>query len=276
MKYLKKIKLFAALSFSLLICACSNPQYDLEVKKSIEYVSEEIDVCSLISKVDGKQVEDHHRESNKIQLNDMEVTCPNKNVRKLGKQETVIQVNGIDHTLFFEVVDTSSPKITAENEYTVEVENTYFDFKKMISISDDYDQNPIISFTGDFDITKAGVYKIKVSAKDVNKNKSNKEISIKVIEKEVVIKEVEVVKPVEVIVESGNNTVNTNENNSNSQSANIAPGVSSLPAKYFRKEDGYTTSSGFNACKEYRGSNSGSCTPYTDGEGLYGGHIYQP
>lgn len=254
--------------------ACSNPEYDFKSKEVIEYESEELDACLLVEEVEGESVKDYHRQENKITINGNEVKCSTVNVRKLGKHETVIKVNGIKHTMFFEVEDTISPDITVEDEYIVEQDNEYFNFEKMVSIVDLYDNKPIIGFTGNYDLSKPGEYIVKVSAKDSSDNESDKDVRIKVVEKEVVVKE-------EIVYQSnpsdqGGNVSDNNQTTAGSQSGSTPNAVSPLAIKYFSIEEGYNMETAFSTCKSYRGSNGGSCTPYNGPDGLYGGHVYQP
>ena len=274
--YTKRIKMCGCISFFLFfIVACSNPKYDFKSKEVVEYETRELDTCLLIEEVENDVVMEHHRQENKITINKNKVTCSTVNVRKLGKHETVIKVNGVEHTLFFNVEDNISPDITAEDEYIVEQDNEYFHFEKMVNVIDLYDNNPIIGFTGDYDLSKAGEYLVKISAKDSSNNESNREVKIKVIEKEVIIKEQIVYQPNDSTHVSMPNDSQNSTSGSSTGGSNTTV-ISPLSVKYFSAEEGYNQKTAFDTCRLYRGDKGGSCTPYNRPNGLYAGHVYQP
>lgn len=277
-------KIYTLLYLLLFLFACSSTTFKVKLKnETIEYSDAEVDVCQIIIKIDERSIKDHNRDANKISENGYDVKCPTTNVRKLGKQETTILINGVDVTINFKVEDTTAPVITVKKDILeVEKNNEYFDVKNMINVEDNYDSNPIVTFTGNYDVNVPGEYEIKITAKDTNKNVSKKVVKIVVGDKEIEVVEKQTIVNNPTLPnqsESGSHP----ENGSNGNSAISPPNSpSSLAPKRFMFADGYTmptgSNSAFAACTSYMGSNTGSCTPIPDTQvtGLYIGVEYLP
>ncbi|MFV0380764.1 MAG: hypothetical protein ACK5KR_00795 [Breznakia sp.] len=278
----RRIKAYLiCMSFFTVLTGCKTQSYRIDHKRLIEYQEKEINICDLIEKIDGHKILEHHRNKQKIRIKDYTVSCKIENVRKLGKHETSIDINGITVELFIMVQDTTAPKISSKNSYVVEKNNPYFDIKKLISAKDNYDHEVELFFTGNVNVEKAGKYLISVTAKDSNKNTAKKQFSVVVNEKEIKVEE-------KMAEKKTNQTVNNNTNNWNNPTNNNGTGGSSggtsgntggsaeLPVKRFTVDDGYTIQTGFTACKTYRATNAGSCSPFNKNNGLFGGYIYIP
>lgn len=108
---------------------------------------------------------------------------------KVGKQNVIVLVkdeadNKTEVETTIEVVeDKKAPQIIGDYfsvPYGKEV-----DLKEYISVKDDYDSSPeFIIEKGDFNVNKAGEYKIKCTAKDFSGNKSEKTVTVKVLGKD--------------------------------------------------------------------------------------------
>lgn len=258
----------------IILTGCTST-YDVKIAKSFEYDKSEIDVCQYIEKIDDTKIRNFNRSANKIDEGKYHVACPVSKINKLGKQEVTISINNVDVVLNFQVVDTTPPEIQIEKEnLTVEENNEFFDLKKLITIKDSYDSKPVIGFTGEYDLSTPGKYNVGISAKDSNDNKSKKEVSIVVAEKEVKVIEKEV------IVNGSSNASSNNSNGSNIQNNPSVPQspplLSSSPSKSFLFSEGFDMVTGFDACKVYRGASSGSCSPLMDSSNITYGYIYNP
>lgn len=250
---------------------CSAISFNVELKtKTIEYEKEEIDICQYIKKIDGTNIREFNVSENKIMEKDFEVSCTPINVRKLGKQETTIMINGVEVIVNFEVKDTKAPTITIKSEeLQVEEGNEYFDLKSLIKVNDAYDKNPTIGYTGEYDLSKSGTYTVVVTAVDSSKNKASKKIKINVDEKEVKIVERESATVLPNTTTNENNSVTSNRGSTNQV-------VSSLARKEFLFVNGFDLMTGFDACMNYKGNNVGACEPLQGSDGLPYGYVYLP
>ena len=272
---MKKIILCAFLFLTL--SACKNPSYKIKLNINIlEYEDKVVDICQFIQKIDDAIIRDHTKQENKIDELDYEVKCPNYEIKKLGKQETSITVNGIDVIIAFEVEDTKAPNIKVKNEVLkVEEGNEYFDVKNLVEISDSYDENPLVTWSGEYDIKTPGDYEIIVNAKDSSNNISTRKLIVSVSEKEIEVVETP---------QSSENMFNQNANKDSNtppieNKGNNSPAVSipsGLAPKSFLFTQGYDLVTGFDACMSYKGNANGSCGPLQGNDGFPYGYQYQP
>lgn len=265
-----KTKLLLTSCYLLILTACST-NIDIEHVDEIEFNNKVVDFCTLITKIDDYTIKGYEREDYSINTENYEIICPKYQIQKLGKQDISIKINGTDRKVSFNVKDTTSPNIVIPSNYfDVEKDNKYFNLKSMIQIEDLYDKNPIIGYTGHYDLEKIGKYYVDINAKDNSGNESTKRITINVEEKEVKIIEKEVIIT----------TPPTSTLPSISKPEQSKPPVSepkpepTLQIKSFLFSDGYDIQSGFSACQKYRGSQSGSCSPLIDDNNIAYGYIY--
>lgn len=267
-----KFKRFSILSLLFLFGCNLTTSYEVKLKQdTFEYKEKTIDVCQYIEKIEDTKVKDYNRKKGRITETDYSVTRPTHVIKKLGKQEVNIKINDIEIPIQFTVVDTTSPAILFEkNEFEVEEGNTYFDIKKLITVEDNYDTKPIVTWTGDYDIKTPGSYQVEVKAKDASGNASKKKFKIHITEKEI-----EVIEKETIIHQENNSNTSTIPNHSNTQTKPTNP---SLPPKSFLFKDGYDMKTGFNTCQEYRDSAgaSGKCSPLLDDSGIPYGYEFIP
>lgn len=259
----------------LLVLSGCKTSYNVTLKSSqFEYKQENFDVCQVITKIEGKKISKYDRSPGKIETDDYDVACPNLQIHDLGKQEVKIQINSVPVTLDFTIVDTTPPTIKVDTStFNVEEGNTYFDIKKLVTVTDAYDPNPAVGFSGSYDLNKPGTYTVTIKAQDSSKNTATKTVNIHVTQKEVQVIE----KEVPVTNNTVPNTPHAQQPAPNAPNTPIqAPSASSLPPKTFMFTDGYDLISGFDACKTYRGSNSGSCSPIQNADGMPYGYQYKP
>lgn len=267
MRDLKKILLIFLFLF---LVGCSS--YTVSIPTEIEFEKTELDVCQFITKINDIEIRDFNRFANKIEEGEYHVACPTMQIKALGKQEVTISINSVDVAINFNVIDTTAPEIKIPEKLEVEENNEYFDIKKLVAISDLYDKNPIVGFNGDYDLATPGVYSVTISAKDNSDNKASLDINVAVTEKDVEVIEKEVY-----VNNGGNPAPSTLPPVNNSNPMNQAPiQPSSLPSKTFLFSEGLDMNSGFTTCQQYRGNNSGSCSPLRDGNGISYGYIYNP
>lgn len=259
----------------LFLFGCKNPTYAIKLTQdTYEYEDSTFDVCQFIESIDDIKIREFNREKNKILEGNYSVQCPSLTIKELGKQEVIISVNNINIPVNFIVTDTTPPKIDIEKtEYTVEEGNEYFNIEKLVTVTDNYDKNPVVGFSGYYNLQECGEYTVTIKATDKNGNENSKDIKIIVTEKQVEIIEKEV-------VIYGGNSSNNNSSNPGNGGANIPqknPTVT-LPLKNFLFEDGYDMNSGFSACQVYRDSAgaSGRCSPLKNENGITYGYQYTP
>lgn len=98
---------------------------------------------------------------------------------KYGKKEMVFEFD-------YAVTDTKAPKIIGVENITIEEGEI---FKHQITAKDLVDGDLEVVIDGDYDVTKPGTFKLTASATDKNNNKTEKEFSLEVKEKEKVVVE---------------------------------------------------------------------------------------
>ena len=175
----KAIQGILMLSILVMLCGCSI-DYDVKLSsKSIEYETSKLDVCSLITQINDTKIRDFNRKNGRIEEGDISVNCRPYTIRELGKQEVDVEINSISIPISFEVIDTTPPNIKVEkSEFKVEKDNEYFDLKKLVSISDLYDQDPVVGYTGSYQLDKPGKYTVRITAKDQSGNVAEKRLRL--------------------------------------------------------------------------------------------------
>jgi len=155
------------------------------------------------------------------------------NTDKVGVQKIKLTIEDYfkktkDYSFEVNVKDTVAPEIQAEEKLTTEYD-TKIDLLKDVTATDNYDKEIEVKVEGDYDLKKAGEYKLQYIAKDSSGNEAKKEVVLVVKEKDVETPKI-VDKPVT------NNSNNQTQNN-NSESAPSTPVVN--------QDGSFTTSKGF-------------------------------
>lgn len=158
------------------------------------------------------------------------VTTKDKKYLDVGTYEISLKLNDDAKDAEFKVEDTTAPKFEDFlTEIRIEKDAENVDLKSYFKASDLSDVEISID-QGDFDITKVGDYKIKVTASDKYKNKTVKECTVKVVSTEEAKEEgltenkegkMAVSKETKAEIDSGKTTINKSEDkvdNSNSSS----------------------------------------------------------
>lgn len=168
---------------AMLLTACSNNDRKNELTfktDNIEF-AEEINTCSLVKKVNGKEVVETDIKKNVITKDNYRVSCSKVNTENIGKQKIYYDFNGKMYQLIVNVVDTTPPEITILNKPNGSRETPK---PKPIDYVTAKDSAGVASLTieGDFDSEIKGEYPLKVVAVDNNGNTSEKEFVYVVLE----------------------------------------------------------------------------------------------
>lgn len=105
---------------------------------------------------------------------------------KIGKQKVVFHVKNKNNEeeefdLTIDVVDTKKPEIEAKEEVSTYV-GSKIDLLKDVKVTDNSLEEIEVKVVGEYDINKAGEYKLKYEASDSSDNKSELDFVLKVID----------------------------------------------------------------------------------------------
>ena len=240
--------------------------------ETVEY-NDEFNACSLVISADGYNQDAFTYNDESIELpNGKTIMCNMENKKPiLDTVKYTFHYRNQNQIKRIKFIDTTPPEIlNLKKEYEVQVNNEYFDLKKLITVEDNYDNDIILSFNGSYDITKEGVYEIEIIAEDSNKNQSKAKTKIIVIDSE--------------NNNSGSYYQNNNQehsNNGNSYSDSKDEGSSgsaSSPSvkkesKLFLLDEYSTFDKCLNACNEYISGSNAMCVPYPENEQIKTGYL---
>jgi len=155
------------------------------------------------------------------------------NTDKVGVQKIKLTIEDYfkktkDYSFEVNVKDTVAPEIQAEEKLTTEYD-TKIDLLKDVTATDNYDKEIEVKVEGDYDLKKAGEYKLQYIAKDSSGNEAKKEVVLVVKEK--------VVETPKIVDKPVTNNSNNQTQNNNSESAPSTPVVN--------QDGSFTTSKGF-------------------------------
>ena len=208
---------------------------------------------------------------------DKKIVSKDKNYLNVGEYKFKITYLSQSQTITVNVVDTTKPvfeiftkNIEVEAE-TKEIKWTdYYQATDLTEVKINVDDS-------DVDLNKAGIYKIKVTATDIDENSVTKNAEVTVKEKP---KPTPTPTPEPVAPAQNNNNSYTNNNQSNNNYIAPAPAPAapvqqeSHGTEYFMFDSGYDFDSAYGACVASMSAHgSGSCTPITDAEGTYTGYV---
>lgn len=252
--------------FSLMLCGCElreNKKDEIEFisDKEIEY-SRDFKISSLVNKVGEFAKSDFTYNED-----DTLITLPNGKNVMVNYKNKKIKLDTIEFSFRYEdriytkkvlIKDTTPPKIECRNSYDVQKNNEYFILENIIKCTDNYtlEHNIQLYFNGTYDIKKKGKYMVQIIAYDEKKNKSQKDITINVVENEVKDDYTSNDNLTNKKTQSSNNTnSNTNKGNSSSSKPNTSKGN----ASYIPKEKDFTIDnySDFDICLQ-------KCTEYIE------------
>ena len=155
------------------------------------------------------------------------------NTDKVGVQKIKLTIEDYfkktkDYSFEVNVKDTVAPEIQAKEKLTTEYD-TKIDLLKDVKATDNYDKDIEVKVEGEYDLKKAGEYKLQYVAKDSSGNEIKKEVVLVVKDK--------VVEAPKVVEKTATNNSNNQTQNNNSEPAPSAPVVN--------QDGSFTTSKGF-------------------------------
>lgn len=224
---------FVLLSYLLAGCQLRDKEEYIKFVdiKSIEY-DKNYNACKLIDNVDGYSQKDFtYEEDSKIRLpSDEIVQCDySKKGITLGEIKYDFKYKGIIQFKHISVTDNTAPVFTRiKKEYTVLVNNEYFDLKNLIQVTDNYTSSVTLAFNGSYDIKVAGTYDMEAVATDQNDNKSIYKFKI-IVKSNLKENEKEDYESDNSVKKDNNNIID--ENNSNTQSSPSVPNIPKQESK---------------------------------------------
>ncbi|MEG1065931.1 MAG: hypothetical protein RR929_01565 [Erysipelotrichaceae bacterium] len=266
----KKIPLMILM---LVMCTACGNKYDVVTQKEVDYTEKNFDACKYITSINGVEIDEYSKSLGEINQDDIHVSCPSQAITELGDRTVTVSINSVDVDLDFKLVDKQAPVIKVWERYNLSPENCkFFDLKKEVTATDNYDKNVKVGFSGSYDINTPGDYEIIATAQDDSKNITTKVVRVNVSDLKVI--DVFDVKKKQEVVAKGNSQESNQE--PDVEKAPIAKPVSPLETKEWFFKDGLDYETGFKKCVEYRGNNAGACKPMIDRMGYYYGYKYIP
>lgn len=217
----KKTKEISVL-FILILSGCSSEEeINIQLKTDQVEVMSDVNACDLVASVNGVEVIEDYITGNQIKLTDDKnsIECPDFTPNRLGLYSLEYVYRNKIYSFNIHVVDTTPPELMLKDT-VVEVEqgNPYFSIHSLYTVQDAFDDKPLVSILGSWDIETVGEYSVQITAKDSSGNENKQEMSIKVIEKEKEIVEVEI----PIYLEKEN--MNTQHKDNPSNAANSSSG----------------------------------------------------
>ncbi len=220
------IPIVLVLLIALVICGVIGVKKYYKSKELLVVISKKIDV-SLGDKV-------YNTDAVKKIINGKVVDKKEViNTDKVGVQKIKLTIEDYfkktkDYSFEVNVKDTVAPEIQAKEKLTTEYD-TKIDLLKDVTATDNYDKEIEVKVEGDYDLKKAGEYKLQYIAKDSSGNETKKEVVLVVKEK--------VVETPKIVEKPVTNNSNNQTQNNNSEPAPSAPVVN--------QDGSFTTSKGF-------------------------------
>lgn len=102
----------------------------------------------------------------------------------LGKRKMQYSQDKYIYDINYNVVDTTPPLVLINNNYTYEI-GDMDNLNKRILCADNYDKRPNCYIEGNYDFNNTGLYKLKYIATDSNNNKTEKDFTVTIKEKNI-------------------------------------------------------------------------------------------
>lgn len=184
------IILFVIFLVGLFLIYRNNENSKKIILRSNEFIFElgediSADVSYYLKDADSiKNIKDYEILSDKLKINNKTFILKNENMVEIGNYNLMIKYKNNSKKFVIKVVDTIPPEFIKYKE-TIEVEEGIkdFDIKSYYKVKDLSEVN--IEVKGDYDLSKAGEYKISIIATDLSYNKCEKQTLLRVIKKEV-------------------------------------------------------------------------------------------
>lgn len=144
---------------------------DIILKKDLTTTfREDSNVMDFIESINGKIVSNTKIDTNYVGIKKVSFSYVNRYGFIVSKKFEI------------EIKDVVKPTIEVSNTLVIEKGST-IDLFDIIMCADDYDDNVSCKIKGDYDLNKAGEYKLKIIARDNSGNTTNKDFTLKVKEK---------------------------------------------------------------------------------------------
>ena len=215
---------------------------DLSLKKevvTVEYGQTYNPVFDQLVKTKGLDKDDVKYLKNNVKIKNGIKNEDQKDYPAVGKYKVTVKYKDETKTVKVTVKDTTAPELNVPDntEVVKGTDLSNFDFKSLMSATDLAQLNDIqIDYSG-VDVNNAGEYKAKASVEDVNKNKTEKEFKVTVVQPstdentetttEVQTDPTTGQKKTVVVSKPKNNTTTSNRNSSSNSGSHGSSGSSS-------------------------------------------------
>ena len=167
-----KNKVIVILAILILIVGAIITYILMNQKEKIEEINEEELLSFEVEVYDKVTIKDLTNEDNDIVID----------TNKVGKNIVSYKVNEETKYIVVKVIDTTPPYIGLGDYYN-HIKDTNFTFDKDVICADNYDRDIKCEIIGEYDLTELSETKLKVVAKDKSNNVTEKEFTLKVVEK---------------------------------------------------------------------------------------------
>lgn len=269
---------FYFLITALLLVACKKDEVgiDIKLKDNVFEYREILHACEAVESVNDQPIDSIDKDNSTLHSNGILVSCEASDLSTLGEKMLIFKYNRDESQEFLiNIVDTVAPVIEFDvEEIEVEIGNLYFDIHNLIQVNDNYDSEVKLQVDGHYNLDEVGAYRLKLIAKDSSGNESQRDVVVKVLEKEKEV--VTVVEEVPVYVEGGNSNNPPQSSGNNTKPTEPSNHNSNTPkpsSKTYMFEDGYTLQTAPKACSEdlnkaYYAGWGGSCTAIYNESGV--------
>lgn len=279
---MKKVISSLIIIFFLVACNSEPPRsHPIYFKENIKiaYQKEDVNTCEYIVNVDDVTIKSSMIEDDTIYVSNFSIRCPSVNANKLGKVNLVYSIDDEEYEVDAMVADLTKPKITIEGfknsdnaEFSFE-ENEINDISTLYKVSDNLDKIEDIKVKqkGEYDLAKAGVYTITISATDTSKNTTSRTLKITIKEPQKNTSSEENVPPSGTTSNNnGSSGGNNNNNSSNSGGGNTIPVNPNPIVQDYLFSQGYNMITAPQECQDalLSSGRAGTCTAIVGDDGM--------
>ena len=144
---------------------------NITFKSNLEIeVGTKLKVSDLIEKIDGSLVNDFDIDTKELKTNTVEIEYKD-NENKTLKTKVI-----------YKIVDKTPPVVMLNNTYILQSGNEKT-LASLIFCADNYDKTPNCRVEGNYDMNKVGEYNLKYIATDKSNNKTEKDFTLKIVDK---------------------------------------------------------------------------------------------
>lgn len=284
---MKKVISSLIILFFLVACNSEPPRsHSIYFKENIKiaYQKEDVNTCEYIVNVDDVTIKSSMIEDDTIYVSNFSISCPSVKTHKLGKVNLIYVIDDEEYEVEAIVADLTKPKIKIKGfnnsdnaEFSFE-ENEINDISTLYKVSDNLDKIEDIKVKqkGEYDLAKAGVYTITISATDTSKNTTSRTLKITIKEPQKNTSSEENVPPSGTTStyngsnSSGGNNSNSSTNNGNGGSNNTSSSTTNPIVKDYLFSQGYNMITAPQECQDalLSSGRSGTCTAIVGDDGM--------